>query len=408
MVSCTGSKWNKHMKTSKTAQNINDSLTLALTSKGKELKANGVDVVSFTAGEPDFPTPKYICDAAKKAIDEGFTRYTATAGIPELRKAIAEKLRGENNLDYPPEQVIVTTGGKQAIFAAIYCLCDKGDEVIFPAPYWLSYPEMAKAVGAKPVAVKTDASNDYKITPKQLREHVTARSRLLLLNSPNNPTGAMYSEKELRALGEVVIEKDLTIVSDEIYEKLVYDGRHVSIAALSEELKGRTVVVNGFSKSYAMTGWRVGYAAGPLVAIQAMSRLQAQIVSNVNSIAQKAALAALKRDSRAVEKMRKEYARRREYIIGRMRKMEIPFPKPAGAFYVLADVSRWYGARAGGKAITDSLTFCEACLEAARVMLIPGKPFGADWAVRFSFAVSMEDLKKGLDRFEKFVAGLKK
>ena len=408
MVSCTGSNWDKYMKISRIAQNINDSLTLALTSKGKELKANGVDVVSFTAGEPDFPTPKYICDAAKKAIDEGFTRYTAAAGIPELRRAVAKKLRKENNLDYPPEQIVVTTGGKQAIFAAIYCLCDKGDEVIFPAPYWLSYPEMAKAVGAKPVAVKTDASNDYKITPKQLREHVTPNSRLLLLNSPNNPTGAMYSTEELRALGEVAVEKDLAIVSDEIYEKLVYDQRHTSIAALSEELKKRTVVVNGFSKSYAMTGWRIGYAAGPAAVIDAMTRLQAQIVSNVNSIAQKAALAALEKDSREVEKMRLEYAHRREYIMGHLRKMEIPFPTPAGAFYVLADVSRFYGAKAGGKAITDSLTFCEACLEAARVMLIPGKPFGADWAVRFSFAVSMEDLKKGLERFDKFVADLKK
>jgi aspartate aminotransferase len=396
------------MKISKTAQNINDSLTLALTSKGKELKANGVDVVSFTAGEPDFRTPDYICDAAKKAIDDGFTRYTATAGIPELRKAIAEKLRRENNLDYSPEQIVVTSGGKQAIFAAIYCLCDKDSEVILPTPYWLSYPEMAKAVGAKPVAVKTDASNDYKITPRQLRANITPLSRLLLLNSPNNPTGAMYSGDELRALGEVAIEKDLTIVSDEIYEKLVYDRPHVSIAALSEELKKRTVVVNGFSKSYSMTGWRVGYAAGPAEVIDVMSRLQAQIVSNVNSIAQKAALAALIEDGREIEKMRQEYMRRREYIVGRLRKIELPFPTPAGAFYVLADVSRFYGAKAGGKTITDSITFCEACLEAARVMLIPGKPFGADWAVRFSFAVSMEDLQKGLDRFEKFLSGLKK
>jgi aspartate aminotransferase len=218
----------------------------------------------------------------------------------------------------------------------------------------------------------------------------------------------MYSGDELRALGEVAIEKDLTIVSDEIYEKLVYDRPHVSIAALSEELKKRTVVVNGFSKSYSMTGWRVGYAAGPAEVIDVMSRLQAQIVSNVNSIAQKAALAALIEDGREIEKMRQEYMRRREYIVGRLRKIELPFPTPAGAFYVLADVSRFYGAKAGGKTITDSITFCEACLEAARVMLIPGKPFGADWAVRFSFAVSMEDLQKGLDRFEKFLSGLKK
>jgi aspartate aminotransferase len=391
---------------SKVAQNINDSLTLALTEKGKELKAKGIDVVSFTAGEPDFPTPEYIRDAAKKAIDAGFTRYTASAGIPELRKAIAEKLRRENNLDYAPEQVIVTTGGKAAIFAAIYCLCEKDSEVIFPAPYWLSYPEMAKAVGAKPVAVKTDPANDYKITAWQLRQHTTRNSRLLLLNSPNNPTGAMYTEEELRELGEVAVEKDLTIVSDEIYEKLVYDRRHTSIAALSNELQERTVVVNGFSKSYAMTGWRVGYAAGPLEVIKAMTRLQAQIVSNVNSIAQKAALAALKGNNHEIEKMRLEYARRREYIMGRLKKLEIPFPSPAGAFYVLADVSKYYGAKSGGKTITDSLTFCENCLENAGVMLIPGKPFGADWAVRFSFAVSMEDLKKGLDRFEKFLAGL--
>jgi len=395
-------------KISKVAQSINDSLTLALTSKGNELKAKGVDVVSFTAGEPDFPTPKYICDAAKAALDAGFTRYTAAAGIPELRKAIAAKLRKENNLDYSPDQIIVTTGGKAAIFGAIYCLSEKEAEVIFPAPYWLSYPEMAKAVGAKPVAVTTDASNDYKITAKQLRAHVTPNSTILLLNSPNNPTGAMYSENELRALGEIAIEKDLTIISDEIYEKLVYDGRHISIAALSEELKNRTVVVNGFSKSYAMTGWRIGYAAGPLDVIKAMGRLQAQIVSNVNSIAQKAALAALENDGRAIEEMRQEYARRREYLIARL--IEIPdisFPRPAGAFYALVDVSRYYGRNAGGKKITDSLTFCEACLEKANLLLIPGQPFGADWAARLSFAVSMDDLKKGLDRFQKFLADMR-
>jgi aspartate aminotransferase len=395
-------------KISKVAQNINDSLTLALTSKGNELKAKGVDVVSFTAGEPDFPTPKYICDAAKAALDAGFTRYTAAAGIPELRKAIAAKLRKENNLDYTPDQIIVTTGGKAAIFGAIYCLSENGAEVIVPAPYWLSYPEMAKAVGAKPVAVKTDAANDYKITARQLRAHVTPHSRILMLNSPNNPTGAMYSENELRALGEIAIEKDLTIISDEIYEKLVYDGRHVSIAALSEELKARTVVVNGFSKSYAMTGWRIGYAAGPLEVIKAMGRLQAQIVSNVNSIAQKAALAALEQDGRAIEDMRREYAKRREFLMARLADIPgIAFPRPAGAFYVLVDVSRYYGRKAGEKKITDSLTFCEACLEKANLLLIPGKPFGADWAVRLSFAVSMEDLKKGLDRFQKFLADMR-
>ena len=393
---------------SKTAKSINDSLTLALTSRGKELKAKGVDVVSFGAGEPDFDTPKHIRDAAKQALDEGFTRYTAAAGIMELRSAIADKLRRDNGLDYAPEQVIVTAGGKHAIFAAIYCLCEQGSEVIFPAPYWISYPEMARAVGARPVAVETDARNGYKITPAQLQAAVTPQSCLLLLNSPNNPTGAVYDEAELRALGEVVVRNDMAIVSDEIYEKLIYEGPHVSMAALSDELKGCTVVVNGFSKAYAMTGWRVGYAAGPPEVIKAMCRLQSHMISNVNSIAQKAALAALGGDSSAVEKMRRQYEKRREYLLSRLAGIpDISYPEPGGAFYVLVDVSGYYGRRAGDVVINDSLEFCEACLDEARLLLIPGRPFGADEAVRFSFAASMEDLERGLDRFEQFLNNLR-
>jgi aspartate aminotransferase len=392
---------------SKKAKSINDSITLALTSKGRELKAKGVDVISFGAGEPDFDTPAQIRDAAKQALDEGFTHYTAAAGIMELRRAIADKLRRDNGLDYTPQQVVVTVGGKQAIFTAIYCLCEPGGEVIFPAPYWVSYPEMAKAVGAGPVVVETDAANNYKITPEQLQAAITPQSRLLLLNSPNNPTGAVYSEAELRAIGEVAVKNDLAIVSDEIYEKLTYGQPHVSIASLSDELKRCTVVVNGFSKAYAMTGWRVGYAAGPPEVIDAMARLQAHMISNVNSIAQKASLTALNDASSDVEAMRRQYAKRRGYLLSRLKEIpDISYPEPEGAFYVLVDVSRYYGRKAGDIVIDDSLEFCEACLDGVQLLLIPGRPFGADRAVRFSFAASMEDLKRGLDRFEQFLQNL--
>lgn len=392
----------------KTARSVNDSVTLALTSKGKELKAKGVDVISFGAGEPDFPTPEYIRNAAKKALDEGFTRYTASSGIVELRRAIAEKFRRDNRIDYTPDQILVTVGGKQAIFTAIQCLCDPDSEVIFPAPYWVSYPEMAKAVGARPVMVKTDAAHHYKMTPEQLEAAVTPRSRLLLLNSPNNPTGTVYTGEEIRAIGEVAVKNDLWIVSDEIYEKLIYGRKHVSIASLSEELKRRTIVVNGFSKAYAMTGWRVGYAAGPKDVIEAMGRMQSHMISNVNSISQKACLTALEGDSEQIEPMRREYERRRDYMTSRLDAIPgISYPEPRGAFYVLVDVSQYYGRTAGETIVRDSMTFCEACLDMARLLLIPGRPFGADWGVRFSFAASMKDLERGLDRFAEFIGSLK-
>ncbi len=396
------------MKLSKAVMKLGDSATLALNSLGKQLRAEGIDVISFAAGEPDFNTPEFIRDAAKRAMDEGYTRYTAVAGLPELRQEICRRFAQDTGLEYSPEQILVSCGAKQCVFGAIYVLCDPGDRVVIPVPYWLSYPEMVKAVDAEAIFIHTKEKDAYKITAEQLDKAIDERTRAVLINSPSNPTGSVYTEAELRAIGEVAEKHDIAIISDEIYEKLVYDGAsHVSIAALDPRFKARTIVINGLSKAYAMTGWRLGYAAGPTDVIKAMARLQGQVTSSANTIAQKAATVALAGDDREVHAMLDEFASRKTHLLNRLEHVaDISFPVPRGAFYVLVDVSKYYGATLNGVCIEDSAAFCKACLDTEQLLLIPGGPFGADNCVRFSFAVSMEDLEKGLDRFEMFLERL--
>ena len=383
------------MKLSRRAQLINPSLTLSITARAKEMKRQGLDVISFGAGEPDFDTMQNIKDAAKKAIDDGFTKYTPTSGIMELKVAIAAKLRRDNWLDYDPTQILVSTGGKQALFNAIMTLVDHDNEVIIPLPYWVSYQEMVKLAGGSCVFIKT---KDFKITGEDLERAITEKTKVFILNSPGNPTGAVYSEKELKILASICVKKNIFIISDEVYEKIVYDKKHISIASINEKIKALTVVINGVSKTYAMTGWRVGYAAANTEIIKAASRLQDHSTSNACSIAQKAALEAITGPQNHIPKMVYEYRKRRDYMVGKLNSIRgIKAPNPDGAFYVFADISDLYG-----EEISGSLKFCEKLLDEAYVAVIPGVAFGDDNSVRFSFATGMANIQRGLERIEKF------
>jgi aspartate aminotransferase len=392
------------MKLSKRASSISPSPTLGITAKAKKMQAEGIDVVGFGAGEPDFDTPDHIKAAAKKAIDAGFTKYTPTAGIPELKAAICEKFKKDNGLDYEPGEIIVSCGAKHSIFNAVLTLCEEGDEVILPAPYWVSYSEMIKLAGAKPVIVKTTHQSGLKVTPEQLRKAINPKTKLFILNSPSNPTGMVYSKEELRALGKILAEAGVCCISDEIYEKIIYDGKeHVSIASLSVEMKKLTIVVNGVSKPYSMTGWRIGYAAGPKEVIQAMSNLQDHSTSNPTSISQKAALEALKGPQDSVKKMVKAFAERRDYIVKRLNAIDgIDCLTPEGAFYAFPNVSKLFGRKYGKHVIKDSFSLAELLLTEARVAVIPGAVFGDDHYLRLSYATSMKDIEKGMDRIEEF------
>ncbi|KKP67598.1 MAG: Aspartate transaminase, partial [Candidatus Roizmanbacteria bacterium GW2011_GWA2_35_19] len=389
------------MKLSRRAQLINPSLTLSVTARAKEMKRQGLDVISFGAGEPDFDTMQNIKDAAKKAIDDGFTKYTPTSGIMELKVAIAAKLRRDNWLDYDPTQILVSTGGKQALFNAIMTLVDFNDEVIIPLPYWVSYQEMVKLAGGSCAFIKT---KDFKITGEDLERAITEKTKVFILNSPGNPTGAVYSEKELKILASICVKKNIFIISDEVYEKIVYDKKHISIASINEKIKALTVVINGVSKTYAMTGWRVGYAAANTEIIKAASRLQDHSTSNACSISQKAALEAITGPQDHIPKMIYEYRKRRDYMIGKLNSISgIKASLPDGAFYVFADISGLYGGEING-----SLKFCEKLLNEAYVAVIPGIAFGDDHSVRFSFATGMANIQRGLERIEKFCGKLKK
>jgi len=393
------------MKLSKRASSIGASPTLAITAKAKKMQAEGIDVVGFGAGEPDFDTPMNVKEAAKKAIDAGFTKYTPTSGIPELKAAICEKFKKDNGLDYEPGEVLVSCGAKHSIFNAVLTLCEEGDEVILPAPYWVSYPEMIKLVGAKLVVLRTTHQSGLKVTPEQLRKAITPRTKLFILNSPSNPTGMVYSREELRALGKILAEAGVCCISDEIYEKITYDGKeHVSIASLSPEMKKLTIVVNGVSKPYSMTGWRIGYAAGPKEVIQAMSNLQDHSTSNPTSISQKAALEALKGPQESVRKMVKAFAERRDYIVKRLNSIEgINCLTPEGAFYAFPNVSKLFGRKYGKHVIKDSFSLTELLLTEAKVAVVPGAVFGDDHYLRLSYATSMKDIERGMDRIEEFV-----
>ena len=394
------------MKVSERAQSVPPSATLAVTNRAKELKAQGRDVVGFGAGEPDFDTPDYIKEAAIKALKDGKTKYTPASGIPELKAAIAKKLETENGLKYAPEQVVVNIGGKHSVYEAMQAVLDPGDEVLLPAPFWVTYPEAVKLAGAVVKIMETDKKNSYKITPAQLKKAITQKTAMLVLNSPNNPGGFSYTPDELRALAKAIEGTNVCVMSDEIYEKLIYgDTKFISFAALSEDAYKRTLTLNGLSKAYSMTGWRLGYTAGPLEVIKAMGRLQDHMTSNPVTFAQYAAIAAMGPESgAAIEKMRVEFEKRARYMADRLRAMKgIECTEPTGAFYCFPDVSAHYGRTIGGMKIAGSDDFAKALLEQANVGVVPGLPFGCDANVRLSFACSMEQITKGLDRMEKWL-----
>ncbi len=385
---------------SKRAQQILPSPTFALVAKVKEMKKQGIDIISFGIGEPDFPTPTNIKNAAKKAIDENFTKYTPGSGIPELKEAIVEKFKKDNNLDYDSSQILISTGAKQCLYNIMQTILDKDDEAILFSPYWVSYIEQIKLADAKPVIVKTN--KDFKIDFEEFNKNITDKTKLILINSPNNPTGAVFSEEELKKLADIAVEKNIYVISDEIYEKLIYSGKHVSIASFNDKIKELTITVNGVSKSYSMTGWRIGYCAGNKNIIKAAANIQDQSTSCPNSIAQKAALEALTADQKAVKEMRNEFMKRRNYILERLNKVKgVECNVPDGAFYVLPNVSKLYKGK-----LKDSTSFATALLEKANIAVVPGVAFGDDDYIRFSYATSIDKIKEGMNRFEKFCRGL--
>ncbi len=395
------------MELSKIGSEAEPSATLGLNARAKRMAREGVDVVTFALGEPDFDTPENIKQAAHRAIQAGYTKYTPAAGMPELREQIAAKLHEENGLPYPPEQVIVSNGAKQALYMIMLCLVGEGDEVLLPAPYWVSYAQQVEFCGATVVPVDT-TGNALRLSADLLENAVTERSRLLVLNSPCNPTGVVLSEEELRDVVEVALEHDLWIISDEVYEKLVYDGaRHVSPAGFGEEAWRHVITVNGFSKTYAMTGWRVGYAAGPPEVIQAATSVQSNTTSAPNTIAQKAAVEALTGRQEAVGEMRKSYDRRRRITADGLNSIPgVQCVMPQGAFYAFPDCSGLLGRSIGGQTLETTLQLCEALLEEAQVAFTPGSAFGAEGYVRLSCAAAVEEIEKGVERFAAFAERL--
>lgn len=384
------------MKLADRIAQITPSLTLEIAAKAKALKAEGIDVCSFSAGEPDFDTPDHIKAAAAKALEAGKTKYGPVSGEPKLRECIANKLKTDNGLDYKAENVIVTNGGKHSLYNLMVALLNPGDEVIIPAPYWLSYPEMVRLADAIPVILPTTQESGYKITAAQLRAAITPKTKLLVFNSPSNPTGMVYSAAEVKAIAEVVVEKDIFVVSDEIYEKIIYeDEKHISIGSLGEEIFQRTIISNGFAKAYSMTGWRLGYLAGPLPIIKAASTIQSHSTSNVCTFAQYGAIAALEGSQDCLAEMVAAFAKRRQVMFDRL--TAIPgmiCPKPTGAFYMFPNISA-----TGMK----SLDFSKALLESEKVAVIPGIAFGADDCIRLSYATDLVTIEKGMDRLEKFM-----
>ncbi len=375
---------------------INPSPTLAIDTKAKQMKAEGQDVCSFGAGEPDFDTPEHIKQAAIDAISANFTRYTPSSGIPELREAIAKKLFEENHVEYKPTQIIVSTGAKQSCANAMLAVCQPGDEVIIPAPYWVSYPEMARIAGAEPVILQTREENGWKMTADDFRDAMTPRTKMVVINSPNNPTGALYTRAELEAIVEVADEEGICILSDEMYEKLVYDdAEFTSIASLSRQAYDLTITINGFSKAYAMTGWRLGYLGAPEAIARAIDSIQSHLTSNAVSFAQKGALAALTGDQQCVSDMRDEFSIRRDYVYDRVSQMpNVTAVKPQGAFYLLMNIER---------TALSSTNFADRLLSKQKVAVVPGIAFGNDKTVRISYACGLDVIKKGLDRIEEFL-----
>jgi aspartate aminotransferase len=383
------------------ARAIKPSPTLTVSALAKQMKAEGHDVINFGVGEPDFNTPEYIKNAAKKALDDNFTRYTVSAGILELREAIVEKFKKDNALEYTADQILVSPGAKASIIHILLAICDPRDEILIPSPYWVSYTSQVEMVDGHPILLPTDMSTNFKITAQQLDEAISSLSnpKALILNSPNNPTGSVYTKDELLGIAEVCVKNNILIISDEIYEKLIYDDvEHVSIASLSPEAKEITIVINGVSKAYAMTGWRLGYAAGPIEVIKYASRIQSHTTSNVNSMTQKAAIIALTEDDGSIEKMRQQFEKRRNFLVKELN--NIPNVKcilPKGAFYAMPDISFYL--QNNKINITSSADLCTYILKKYFVAIVPGLAFGANNYVRFSYANSMENIEAGLQRF---------
>lgn len=387
-------------KLSRRINKINPSSTLAVTSKAKKLKSEGKDIVNFAAGEPDFDTPDFIKLAAVDAIKSGFTKYTPTTGTPELKKLICDKFRKDNSLEYTPEQIVVSCGAKHSIFNTISVLIDRGDEVLIPSPFWVSYPEMVNLCEGVPVFLSTSAKNNFKILPKDLKKQISEKTKLLILNSPSNPTGCVYSADELKQIAKICVDKGIFVISDEIYEKLIYDNlKHVSIASFNKDIYDLTITINGLSKSYSMTGWRIGYLGSAKFIAEAISKLQDHSTSNPCSISQKAAVAALAAPDDFYKKICAEFQKKRDYAVKRLEKMsKIECVVPQGAFYIFCGIS---------KTGLDSSGFASRLLEETFVSLVPGKGFGKDDYVRISFATSLEQLTKGMDRLEGWLNKLK-
>lgn len=387
---------------------LKESATLMITAKAKALKAEGRDIVGFGAGEPDFDTPDNIKEAAVEAIRSGQTKYTPVGGTAQLKDAVIEKFRRDNSLEYSRDEVIISSGGKHALYNLFQAVIDNGDEVVIPAPYWISYPAMVELAGGVPVVVGTTQSGGFKMTPEMFAEAITPRTRAVVINSPSNPTGAAYSPEELAALSEIAVTNGVLVVSDEIYEKLTYDGfQSTSIASASDEARENTVVFNGVSKTYSMTGWRIGYAAGPVEIIKAMTRLQSQSTSNPCSISQWAAVEALTGPQDAIDVMVEEFSKRRDIMVARLNAMDgVDVAKPQGAFYTFASVSGVLGKSFKGTKIETSVDLAGYLLDEAGVAVVPGEPFGDDTSVRLSYAIALESIEKGLDRMDKALKDL--
>ncbi|MCL0100863.1 pyridoxal phosphate-dependent aminotransferase [Peptococcaceae bacterium] len=397
------------VKLAERVMKISPSLTLAIDAKAKQMKAEGIRVFNFGVGEPDFDTPEHIKQAAIDAINKGMTKYTPAAGTLELKQAVVDKFKRENGLNYDISQIVISCGAKHSLYNAFQVLVEDGDEVILPAPFWVSHLEQIKIAGAEPVIVMTEEKNGFKMTPEQLEKAITSKTKAVLLNSPCNPTGSVYTKEELEVLAEVILKHDIIIVSDEIYEKLIYDGlEHVSIASLSDELKECTVVINGVSKAYAMTGWRIGYAAAPVEIAKKMASLQSHATSNPTSIAQAASVAALNGDQKPVGDMKREFVKRRDYMLNRLLNIDgITCPKPGGAFYLFPNVSTYFGKAYKGKQINNATDLATLLLDKVQVAVVPGVAFGSDNFVRLSYATSIEVIAKAMDRIESVLAEIK-
>ena len=389
------------------AKKISPSPTLTIDAKAKQMKQKGIDVIGFGAGEPDFDTPPHVKKAAVEAINQGFTKYTSVGGIPELKQAICNKLLRDNVLEYEENEIVVSNGAKHSLSNSFAALLNEGDEVIIPSPYWVTYPELVKLQGGIPVIIDPGVENNYKLTVSDLEKAVSAKTKVLVLNTPSNPTGQVYSEEEIETLASFAVNNNIFVISDEVYEKLIYEGKHVSIASMGKEIKNRTILVNGASKTYSMTGWRIGYTASNREIAEAMTNIQSHSASNPGSISQMAVLAALEGSQECVEEMRKVFGERKDYMVERID--EIPLLsclKPKGAFYLFINIKETFSKNFRRKMIKDGLSFAELLLEYYNVAVVPGEGFGAPGFIRLSFAASLENIKRGLNRLQAFVEEL--